>query len=63
MAENVRKRMYTCVCDWVTLYGRRLTEHSKPTLMEKIKITLNKIKCEIQMKSKVDFKMNSRMIW
>ena len=28
-----------CVCDWVTLlYSRKLTEHCKPTVMEKIKI-------------------------
>ena len=30
-----------CVCDWVTfLYSRKLTEHYKPTIMEKIKIII-----------------------
>jgi len=59
MEDNVRKRMciYICVCvgvcDWVTLlYSRELTEHSKPVIMEKIKITLKKLKkyntCEVQ---------------
>ena len=43
MENNVRKRIYVCVCvcvcDWVTLlYGRKLIEHCKPTVMEKIKI-------------------------
>ena len=39
--DNVRKRtyIYMCVCDWVTLlYGRKLTEHGKPVIIEKIKI-------------------------
>ena len=32
-------RVCVCVCDWVTLlYSRKLTEHCKPTKMEKIKI-------------------------
>ena len=36
--DNVRKRMYTCMCDWVTLlYSRKLTEHHKPTIIEKNK--------------------------
>ena len=44
MEDNVRKRMYMCVCDWVTLpYSRKLTEHCKPTIMGK-KI-MKKIKC------------------
>ena len=31
--------MYTCMCDWVSLlYGRKLIEHCKPAIMEKIKI-------------------------
>ena len=31
------------MCDWVTLlYSRKLTEHCKPTIMEKIKIILKK---------------------
>ena len=30
------KKMYTCMCDWVTLlYSRKLTEHCKPAIMEK----------------------------
>jgi len=36
--DNVRKRMYTCMCDWVSmLYSRKLTEHCKPAIMEKNK--------------------------
>ena len=43
MEDNLRKRMYTCICDWVTLlYSRKLTEHYKLTIMEKIKIILKK---------------------
>ena len=35
------KRMYTCMCDWVTLlYNIKLTEHCKSAIMEKIKIIL-----------------------
>ena len=34
--DNVRTRMYICICDWVTLlYSRKLTEHCKPSMMEK----------------------------
>ena len=41
MEDNVRKRMYICMCDWVTLlYSRKLTEHCKPAIMEKIKIIM-----------------------
>ena len=44
--DSVRKRMYICMCDRVTwLYNRKLTEHCKPTIMEKIKIIKKKIKC------------------
>ena len=33
------------MCDWVTmLYSRKLTEHCKPVMMEKIKIILKKDK-------------------
>jgi len=39
MEDNVRKRMYICMSDWVTLlYSRKLTEHCKPAIMEKIKV-------------------------
>ena len=39
------KRMYTCMCDWVTmLYSRKPAEHCKPAIMEKIKITILKKK-------------------
>ena len=42
MEDNMRKIMCiykcVCVCDWIILlYSRKLTEHCKPTLMEKIK--------------------------
>ena len=55
MEDNVRKRMHiyvcvyvcvcvcVCVCDWVSLlYSRKLTEHCKPTITEKIKIIIKK---------------------
>ena len=33
------------MCDWVTmLYSRKLTEHCKPAIMEKIKIIINEKK-------------------
>ena len=49
MEDNVRKRLYIYththihICDWVTLlYSRKLTEHCKPAIMEKIKIIKKK---------------------
>ena len=43
MEDNVRKRVYTCKCDGVTLLdSRKLTEHWKPAMMEKIKIIRKK---------------------
>ena len=37
----MRKRMYMCMCDRVTLlYSGKMTEHCKPAKMEKIKIIL-----------------------
>ena len=37
------KRMYICMCDWVTLlYSRKLTEHCKWAIMEKNKNYLKK---------------------
>ena len=44
MEDNVRKRMCVCVCVCVCVTGslfyavENLTEHWKPTIMEKIKI-------------------------
>ena len=39
MEDNVKKRIYICTCDWVSLlYSRKLIEHCKPTIMEKVKI-------------------------
>ena len=39
MEDNVEKRMYICMCDWVTLlYSRKWTEHCKPAIMKRIKI-------------------------
>ena len=36
--DNVRKRMYICICDWVTMtYSRKMTEHCKPAIMGKNK--------------------------
>lgn len=36
----MREKECMCVlCDWVTLlYGRKLTEYCKPTIVEKLKI-------------------------
>ena len=50
------------MCDWVTLlYSRKLTEHYKPAMMEKIKIIKKKKKrkekavpLELQLKSKTE---------
>ena len=43
MENTVKKRMYICMCDRVTLlYNRKLTEHCKPTTMEKIKNILKR---------------------
>ena len=37
--DNVRKKEHVCICDWVTLLdSRKLTEHCKPAVMEKINI-------------------------
>ena len=37
--------MYICMCNWVTLLcSRKLTEHCKAAVMEKIKITINEKK-------------------
>ena len=53
MEDNVRKRMYISMCDWVALlYGRKLTEHSKQTVMEKIKIFKKKRMTEYNEKKK-----------
>ena len=44
----MRKRMYMCMCDRVTLlYSRKLTEHCKPITMEKIKLILKKKRKEV----------------
>ena len=41
--DNERKRMYICMCDWVTLLcSGKLTEHCKPAMMEKIKMILKR---------------------
>ena len=43
LSDNVRKRMYVCICDWVALlYSRKVTEHCTPAIMEKIKIIKKK---------------------
>ena len=40
--------MHTCMCDWVPLLcSRKLTQHCKPTIMEKIKIIIKKKKIRI----------------
>ena len=36
--DNVRKKNYICMCDWVALlYSGKLTEHCKPAITEKNK--------------------------
>ena len=36
MEDNVRKRVHTCICYWVTLLNsRKLIEHCKPAMKEK----------------------------
>ena len=41
----VREKECIYVCDWATLlYSRKLTEHSKPAVMETMKIILKKEK-------------------
>ena len=45
MLKKSKLRMYTCMCDWVTLlYSGELTEHCKPAIMEKIKIIIKFLK-------------------
>ena len=56
------KRMYTCMCDWVTLrYNRKSTEHCKPAMMEKIKIITKLKKNYIHEKKKTKLQ-NSKYI-
>ena len=46
--NSLRKKKNVCVCDWVTLlYSRKLTEHGKPAIIEKIKI-IQKFKNKIK---------------
>ena len=58
--DNVRKKnvcIYICMCDWVTLlYRRKLTEHCKPAIMEKIQIIKKKKKIA-GMKNPVHFQI------
>ena len=43
--HNVRKRMYMCMCDWITLLNsRKLTERCKPAKMEENKNHYRQIK-------------------
>ena len=47
--DNVRNR-YTCMCDWVTSRcSRKLTEHCKSVIMEKIQIIIKKRKFQYGM--------------
>ena len=44
MEDNVRKGMYICMCDQVTLlYSGKLIEHYKPSIMEKTRIIFKKL--------------------
>ena len=44
------------MCDWITLlYSRKLTEHCKPTVMEKIKMKLKNKMTTTWKKNKVYF--------
>ena len=53
--DNVRKNVYTCMCDWVTLLcSGKLTEHCKSVIMEKIKNHYRKnVNCLIFNKYKI----------
>ena len=47
MEDSVRKRMHMCMCHWVPLlYSRKLTEHCKAAIPEKIKIIFKNKKNE-----------------
>ena len=49
------KRLYTCMCDGVTLlYSRKLTEHRKPAIMEKIKIIIKFFKKTLLFKKTIE---------
>ena len=55
------KRMYTCMCNWVTLLcSRKLTQHYKPAIMEKIKIIMKEKK--IFFKTKRGVLNNDKMV-
>ena len=46
--RNSWERMYTCMCNWVILQdSRKLTEHCKPAILEKIKIIIEKNSWEL----------------
>ena len=50
------------MCDWVSLlYSRKLTEHCKPTIIEKIKI-IKKKKKRFQLNKKT-YQMNSELCY
>ena len=54
MGDNVRKRIYMCMCDWIAwLYSRKLAKHCKPAIMENIKIIWKQNKTKNTVKSKV----------
>ena len=41
--DHVRKRMCTCMCDWLTLLcSRKLTGHCVPAITDKIKVIIKK---------------------
>ena len=51
------KRRCTCRCDWVTsLYSRKLSEHRKPAIIEKIKII-------IKLKKKKSTRSSGSFLW
>ena len=61
--DNVRKKnvyMYDiCMCDLVTLlYSRKMTEHYKPAIMEKIKIIFKKSRKKTILKSQKQYGTN-----
>ena len=56
----MRKRICVYVCDWVTLlYSGELTEHCKPTIMEKMKIIILKKWKKLLSSSHIDIFLHS----
>ena len=58
--------MYTCMCNWVTLlYSRKLREHCKPAIREKIKTIIKFLKNQKKKKKEriksIHFRKNQKL--